>query len=60
MVMEQAPFTFRSTVFGNIKTVVVCAAGNNVDLTYDVDPNIPDQLVCDFFTPSTSHHELSK
>lgn len=48
MVMEQVPFSFRQTVFGILKTLVVRAAGNNVDLTYDVDPDIPNQLIGDF------------
>jgi len=47
MVLELAPFSFRQTVFGWLKTLVVRAAGNNVDLTYDVDPDIPDQLIGD-------------
>jgi osomolarity two-component system sensor histidine kinase NIK1 len=48
MVMEQVSFSFRQTVFGILKTLVVRAAGNNVDLIYDVDPDIPDQLIGDF------------
>jgi osomolarity two-component system sensor histidine kinase NIK1 len=48
IVMERVSFSFRQTVFGILKTLVVRAAGNNVDLTYDVDPDIPDQLIGDF------------
>jgi osomolarity two-component system sensor histidine kinase NIK1 len=47
MIMEQVPFSFRQTVFGILKTLVTRAAGNNLDLTYDVDPDIPDQLIGD-------------
>lgn len=46
--MEQVSFSFRQTVFGILKTLVFRAASNNVDLTYDVDPDIPDQLIGDF------------
>ena len=45
--MDQVPFSFRQTVFGILKTLVVRAAGNNLDLTYDVDSDIPDQLIGD-------------
>ncbi|KAI0312759.1 hypothetical protein OF83DRAFT_1066664 [Amylostereum chailletii] len=47
MTMEQVSFSFRQTVFGILKTLVVRASQNNLDLTYDVDPDIPDQLVGD-------------
>lgn len=46
--MKQVSFSFRQTVFGILKTLVVRAAGNSVNLTYDVDPGIPDQLIGDF------------
>lgn len=46
--MKQVSYSFRQAVFGILKTLVVRAAGNNVDLTYDVDPDIPDQLIGDF------------
>lgn len=45
--MEQVSFSFRQTVFGILKTLVVRASQNNLDLTYDVDPDIPDQLIGD-------------
>lgn len=45
--MEQVSFSFRQTIFGILKTLVVRASQNNLDLTYDVDPDIPDQLIGD-------------
>jgi osomolarity two-component system, sensor histidine kinase NIK1 len=45
--MEQVFFSFRQTVFGILKTLVVRASQNNLDLTYDVDPDIPDHLIGD-------------
>ena len=47
MTMEQVSFSLRQTVFGILKTLVVRASQNNLDLTYDVDPDIPDQLIGD-------------
>jgi osomolarity two-component system sensor histidine kinase NIK1 len=47
MIIDQVPFSFRQTVFGILKTLVVRAAGSNLDLTYDVDSDIPDQLIGD-------------
>ena len=45
--MEQVSYSLRHTVFGILKTLVVRASQNNLDLTYDVDPDIPDQLIGD-------------
>jgi osomolarity two-component system sensor histidine kinase NIK1 len=45
--MEQVSYSLRQTVFGILKTLVVRASQNNLDLTYDVDSNIPDQLIGD-------------
>ncbi len=45
--MAQVSFSFRQTVFGILKTLVIRTANSNVDLTYDVDPNIPDQHIGD-------------
>ena len=45
--MKQVSFSFRQTIFGTLKTLVVRASQNNLDLTYDVDPDIPDQLIGD-------------
>jgi osomolarity two-component system sensor histidine kinase NIK1 len=75
MVLQQDPFSFRQTVFGTLKTLVSRAASNNLDLTYDVDPDIPDQLIGDYlrlrqvitnlvinatkFTPPRGHVALS-
>ena len=47
MTMEQVSFSLRQTVFGILKTLVVRASQNQLDLTYDVDPDIPDQLIGD-------------
>jgi len=46
--MDKVSFSFRQTVVGILKTLVVRAANSNVDLTYGVDPDIPDQLIGDF------------
>ena len=40
-------YSLRHTVFGILKTLVVRVSQNNFDLTYDVDPDIPDQLIGD-------------
>ncbi|KZT34623.1 HAMP TYPE histidine kinase, partial [Sistotremastrum suecicum HHB10207 ss-3] len=72
MTMEQVSYSLRHTVFGILKTLVVRASQNSLDLTYDVDPDIPDQLIGDSlrlrqvitnlvgnaikFTPSRSKH----
>jgi osomolarity two-component system sensor histidine kinase NIK1 len=45
MTMEAVSYSLRQTVFGILKTLVVCASQNNLDLTYDVEPDIPDQLI---------------
>ena len=45
--MEQVSYSLRHTVFGILKTLVVRASQNCLDLTYDVDPDIPDQLIGD-------------
>ena len=47
MTMEQVSYSLRHTVFGILKTLVVRASQNNLDLTYDVDSDIPDQLIGD-------------
>jgi osomolarity two-component system, sensor histidine kinase NIK1 len=47
MTMEQIPFSLRSAVFSVLKTLCVKAAQNSLDLIYDVDPSIPDQLIGD-------------
>ncbi|KIM76544.1 hypothetical protein PILCRDRAFT_98726 [Piloderma croceum F 1598] len=47
MTMEAVSYSLRQIVFGILKTLVVCASQNNLDLTYDVDPDIPDQLFGD-------------
>ncbi|KAI0031298.1 hypothetical protein K488DRAFT_52367 [Vararia minispora EC-137] len=47
MTMEHVSYSFRTLVFSILKTLCVRASQNNLDLTYDVDPDIPDQLVGD-------------
>ena len=71
--MQAMSYSLHQTVFGILKTLVVCARQNNLDLTYDVEPDIPDQLIGDSlhlrqvitnlvgnaikFTPSKASHE---
>ena len=47
MTMEQVSYSLRQTVFGILKTLVVHASQNQLELTYDIDPDIPDQLIGD-------------
>jgi len=47
MTMEAVSYSLRQTVFGILKTLVVRASQNKIDLTYDVEPDIPDQLIGD-------------
>jgi osomolarity two-component system sensor histidine kinase NIK1 len=47
MTMEQIPFSIRLTVFGALKTLSVKASQNKLNLIFDIDPGIPDQLIGD-------------
>ncbi|KAK4688001.1 osomolarity two-component system, sensor histidine kinase NIK1, partial [Tremellales sp. Uapishka_1] len=47
MTMEQIPYSLRLAVFSVLKTLCVKASQNKLDLIYDVDPTIPDQLIGD-------------
>ncbi|CAG8692832.1 33700_t:CDS:10, partial [Gigaspora margarita] len=47
MTIEQIPFSLRSAVFGVLKTLAVKANQRKLDLIYDVDNGIPDQLIGD-------------
>lgn len=47
MTMEAVSYSLRQTVFGILKTLVVRATQNNLDLTFDIQPDIPDQLIGD-------------
>lgn len=47
MTMESVSYSLRQTVFGILKTLVVRASQNHLDLTYDVECDIPDQLIGD-------------
>lgn len=47
MTMEQIPFSLRLAVFSVLKTLCVKASQNKLDLIFDIDPFIPDQLIGD-------------
>jgi osomolarity two-component system sensor histidine kinase NIK1 len=47
MTMEQIPFSMRLAVFSVLKTLCVKASQNKLDLIFDIDPTIPDQLIGD-------------
>ena len=45
--MEQIPYSVRLAVFSVLKTLCVKASQNKLDLIFDIDPTIPDQLIGD-------------
>ncbi|KAJ3014897.1 hypothetical protein HKX48_004896 [Thoreauomyces humboldtii] len=47
MQMEQIPLSLRNVVFSLLKTLAVRAHQKNITLVFDVDNNIPDQLIGD-------------
>ncbi|GAB1522101.1 histidine kinase osmosensor [Rhizoctonia solani] len=47
MTMEQVTYSLRGTAFGILKTLVVRAHQQNLNLFYEVDPEIPDQVIGD-------------
>ncbi|TYJ56384.1 hypothetical protein B9479_002932 [Cryptococcus floricola] len=47
MTMEKIPFSLRVAVFSVLKTLCVKAAQNKLDLIFDLDPSMPDQLIGD-------------
>ncbi|KAI9294616.1 hypothetical protein K502DRAFT_342280 [Neoconidiobolus thromboides FSU 785] len=47
LVLEQIPFSIRSSVFSALKTLAVKASQKRLDLIYDIDGSIPDQLIGD-------------
>ncbi|RUS27402.1 hypothetical protein BC938DRAFT_483305 [Jimgerdemannia flammicorona] len=47
MTIESIPFSLRFAVFGVLKTLAVKANQKKIDLIYDVEDTIPDQLVGD-------------
>ncbi|KAK0448574.1 hypothetical protein EV421DRAFT_1889261 [Armillaria borealis] len=47
MTMEAVSFSLRHIVFGMLKTLVARASQNNLDLTFDIAPDIPDHLIGD-------------
>ncbi|BFZ60649.1 histidine kinase osmosensor [Saitoella coloradoensis] len=49
MTVEEIPFSLRSAVFGVLKTLTVKASQKNLDLTYDMENKLPDQLIGDPF-----------
>jgi hypothetical protein len=55
--MKAVSYSLRQTIFRILKTLVLHASQNNLDLTYHVSPNTSDQLISDLlgnminFTP---------
>jgi osomolarity two-component system sensor histidine kinase NIK1 len=49
MTIENITFSIRHLVFQALKGLSVRAQQGQVDLTYDVDNHIPDQIVGDMF-----------
>lgn len=47
MTMENIAFSLRLAIFSVLKTLCVKASQNKLDLIFDIDPTIPDQLVGD-------------
>ncbi|SJL18213.1 related to nik-1 protein (Os-1p protein) [Armillaria ostoyae] len=47
MTMEAISFSLRHIVFGMLKTLVARASQNNLDLMFDIAPDIPDHLIGD-------------
>jgi osomolarity two-component system sensor histidine kinase NIK1 len=47
MNMEAVNYSMRQTIYGILKTMVVRASHSNLDLTYDIDADIPDNLIGD-------------
>ncbi|ORX94483.1 hypothetical protein K493DRAFT_407974 [Basidiobolus meristosporus CBS 931.73] len=47
LIIEEIPFSLRTAVFGVLKTLAVKATQRKLDLIYDVDNDIPDQLTGD-------------
>lgn len=49
MIMEEIPFSLRSTVFNALKSLTTRANDRNLDLGYRVDQHVPDFVVGDSF-----------
>jgi osomolarity two-component system sensor histidine kinase NIK1 len=49
MVMEEIPFSLRSTVFNALKSLTTRANDRNLDLGYQVEQHVPDFVVGDSF-----------
>lgn len=47
MSVETVPYSLRSVIFTVLKTLATKAAQNKLDLIYDIEPHIPDQVVGD-------------
>ncbi|CAO3687677.1 unnamed protein product [Umbelopsis vinacea] len=47
MTIESIPFNLRSTIFSILKTLSVKASSKKLDMTFDVDSNVPDHLLGD-------------
>jgi osomolarity two-component system sensor histidine kinase NIK1 len=56
MTMVAVTYSLHQTVFGILKNLVVRASQNNLGLTYDVESDIPDQLIGDSLGASSSSH----
>lgn len=49
MVMEQIPFSLRTTVFNALKSLTTRANDRSLNLVYEVDQSVPDYVVGDSF-----------
>ncbi|EIM22853.1 hypothetical protein WALSEDRAFT_15956 [Wallemia mellicola CBS 633.66] len=47
MSVETVPYSLRSVIFTVLKTLATKAAQNKLDLIYDIEPHIPDQVIGD-------------
>ncbi|GAB5588482.1 histidine kinase osmosensor [Umbelopsis nana] len=47
MTIESIPFNLRSTIFSILKTLSVKASSKKLDMTFDVESNVPDHLLGD-------------
>jgi osomolarity two-component system sensor histidine kinase NIK1 len=58
MAIEEIPFSLRSTVFGIMKSLAAKATEKKLDLLYEVDARIPDQIIGDPLRLSQILHNL--
>ncbi|KAK9713045.1 histidine kinase osmosensor [Basidiobolus ranarum] len=45
--VEQIPFSLRNNIFSVLKTLIAKADQKKIDLIYDIDEDVPDQLIGD-------------